>query len=114
MKSLGKSNIIWVNCTRFLSHFVSAIENILNAREAHIESYTAIQNEKGYSRCQKELVGKFKDYLTNSITISFMIFILDVCRLLSVFSRWGGGGVGNDGWLFSSKNIGRPQIFSDG
>ena len=76
-----------MNSTRFLSHFVSAIENILNAREPHLEAYTAIQNEKGYGRCQKELAGKFKDYLTNSTSLSFMIFILDVCRLLSVFSE---------------------------
>ena len=37
---MGKSNVIRVNSIRFLSNFVSAIENILNAREAHIEAYS--------------------------------------------------------------------------
>ena len=83
----GKTSVIRVNGTQWIAHMVNALENLLNGLEAHRSSYTTISLEKDYSATQKGKAKFFLKQLNNTEFMSFLIFSLDICKAMSVFSK---------------------------
>ena len=66
---------------------VNALENIFNGLNAHVDAYTSIIAEPSYSAAQKAKAKYFKGKLGDETFKSAALFILDICRAVSLFSK---------------------------
>nr|XP_047127398.1 uncharacterized protein LOC124808412 [Hydra vulgaris] len=73
--------------TRWVPHMINALENLLNGLKAHIHSYTTISLESDYSATQKSKAKFFAKKLVDQHLMSTAIYILDVCRAMTIFSE---------------------------
>lgn len=83
----GKCSVIRVNGTRWVAHMVNALENLLNGLAAHIDSYNTISLQNDYSAAQRAKAKFFKKKLEDQHFMSSAIFLLDICRAMSIFSK---------------------------
>jgi hypothetical protein len=83
----GKCSVIRVNGTRWVSHMVNALENILNGLKAHISSYNTISLESDYSAAQRSKAMFFIKKLQDQHFMSTAIYVLDVFRAMAIFSK---------------------------
>ena len=83
----GAVSVIRVNGTRWVSHTLNALKNLLNGIQAHLHAYNKLIGLETYSGSQKEKARYFIKHLKDKKFLSFMIFMHDVLESASVFSK---------------------------
>ena len=78
--------VIRVNSTRWVSHTLHALRNLLNGIKAHIASYEKLQAFDNYSQTQKAKCRNYFTKLSDKSFLSFMIYLVDV--LFRFFQRF--------------------------
>ena len=83
----GASAVIRVNGTRWISHTLNAMRNVLNSYHAHIHCYEKLLILDKYAESQKAKVRYYLKKLRDKKILSFMVFMTDVLDTVSVFSK---------------------------
>ena len=73
--------------TRWISHVQLALKNLLNAYNAHVQTYNKLQQAEKYSAVSKSQSLYFSRKLSNRQFMDFAIFMPDVVNSLSIFSK---------------------------
>ena len=83
----GATSVIRVNRTCWISCGKLALKNLLNAYNAHVQTYIELQQAEKYSAFSKSQSLYFSCKLSNRQFTEFAIFMLDVVNSLSIFSK---------------------------
>ena len=83
----GATSAIRVNRTCWISCGKLALKDLLNAYNAHVQTYIELQQAEKYSAVSKSQSLYFSCKLSNRQFMEFAIFMLDVVNSLSIFSK---------------------------
>ena len=83
----GASAVIRVNGTRWISHTLNAMRNVLNSYHAHIHCYEKLLILDKYAESQKTKARYYLKKLRAQKFLSFMVFMADVLDTVLVFSK---------------------------
>ena len=75
------------NSTRWVSHTLHVLRNLLNGVKTHIACYEELQALDNYSQAQKEKCCYYLTKLSDKRFLSFMIYLVDVLESISIFSK---------------------------
>ena len=97
----GATSVIKVDGTRWISHLVQALSNLLNGLQAHKAAYATIISTPKYSKDQRKKATGFMGKQSNGKLMSFSYFMLDVLKSMSFFCK-----------MSQKKNVGVSEIES--
>ena len=83
----GATSVIRVKGTSWISHVQLALKNLLNAYNAHAQTYNELQQAEKYSAVSKSQSLEISRNLSDRQFMECVIFMLDVVNFLSIFSK---------------------------
>ena len=83
----GVTSVIRVKGTSWISHVQLTLKNLLNAYNAHAQTYNELQQAEKYSAVSKSPSLEISRNLSDRQFMKCVIFMLDIVNFLSIFSK---------------------------